>query len=136
MAPVVVVVAAVIERRGRFLVARRLRGTHLEGCWEFPGGKCDPGESLEDALRRELREELDVGAAVGSEILAVSHDYGDRTIELHFFACALDGEPRARLGQELQWVGRDRLDALSFPPADEALIRLLRSGPPSEPTRG
>ena len=53
-----IVVAAVIEQDGRFLVARRLRGTHLGGYWEFPGGKIGDGEALEDALRREIREEL------------------------------------------------------------------------------
>ncbi len=60
-----VVTAAVIERGGRYLVTRRQKGVHLEGLWEFPGGKCDAGESLADCLRRELREELGVDAAVG-----------------------------------------------------------------------
>jgi 8-oxo-dGTP diphosphatase len=70
----VVVTAAVIERGGRLLVTRRLRGTHLEGYWEFPGGKCDAGESLEACLARELREELAVDARIGSRILKTSHD--------------------------------------------------------------
>jgi 8-oxo-dGTP diphosphatase len=124
---VVVVTAAVIERGGAFLVTRRLAGTHLEGCWEFPGGKCDPGESLHDCLVREIAEELDCGVDVGREIFSVSHDYPERTVELHFFACVLQGLPRARLGQEMQWVPRDGLRSLAFPPADEALIRLLES---------
>ena len=66
----VVVTAAVIERDGRFLVTKRQRGVHLEGLWEFPGGKCDAGEDLRACLRRELKEELAVSARIGEEILA------------------------------------------------------------------
>src|SRR5262249_23611980 len=83
-APVILVVtAAVIERHGAYLVTRRQRGVHLEGYWEFPGGKCEPGESLGDCLRRELQEELGVDAIVADEIFTVTHDYPDRSVELH-----------------------------------------------------
>jgi 8-oxo-dGTP diphosphatase len=123
----VVVTAAVIEREGTFLVTRRPAGTHLEGCWEFPGGKCDASESLHDCLVREIAEELDCRVDVGREIFTVSHDYADRTVELHFFACVLDGAPRPLIGQEMQWVRREALRSLAFPPADEALIRLLEA---------
>src|SRR2546425_8077776 len=87
----IIVTAAVIERDGCFLVTRRQKGVHLEGCWEFPGGKCDAGESLAACLARELREELDVDARVGVEVFTTSHSYPDRTVELHFFQCALQG---------------------------------------------
>src|SRR5947207_326461 len=63
--PPVVVTAAIVERGGRFLLTRRQKGVHLEGFWEFPGGKCDAGETLDACLRRELREELAVDASVG-----------------------------------------------------------------------
>jgi 8-oxo-dGTP diphosphatase len=122
-----VVAAAVIERAGAFLVTRRLAGTHLEGCWEFPGGKCDDGESHAECLVRELREELDAGIRIGAELLAVSHAYPDRLVELHFFSCELTSEPRALLGQEMQWVRRADLGSLVFPAADADLIRLLTS---------
>ncbi|HUR35314.1 MAG TPA: (deoxy)nucleoside triphosphate pyrophosphohydrolase [Vicinamibacterales bacterium] len=125
----VVVAAAVIERDGAFLVTKRLDGTHLGGAWEFPGGKCEPGEPLDACLWREIREELGVRCAVGEEMLAVSHDYADRRIELHFFECALLGEPEPQLGQEMQWVPRARLRDLEFPPADEALIARLSGNP-------
>ena len=121
----VVVCAAVVEREGRFFVARRHDGTHLEGYWEFPGGKCEPGETDEGCLAREMREELGVEARVGPLLLSVSHAYPDRVVELHFYACEMSGAPRALLGQEMRWVSRDELRALLFPPADAELIELL-----------
>ena len=122
----IVVTAAVIDRDGRLLVTRRLKGVHLEGYWEFPGGKCDAGESLEACLARELREELDVEALVGEEVFVTTHAYADRSVELHFFRCDLQGEPRPLLGQEMRWAPREELATLEFPPADAELIRLLR----------
>ena len=121
-----VVTAAVIEHDGRVLVTRRPRGVHLEGLWEFPGGKCGDGEPLERCLARELREELDVDARIGSRIFSTTHRYEDRSVELHFFVCELLGEPRAMLGQEMKWVARAELSSLEFPPADAALIAKLR----------
>ena len=123
--PHLVVTAAVIERGGTYLLARRQAGVHLEGYWEFPGGKCEPGESLADCLRRELREELGTDADIGTELLAVTHEYPDRSVELHFIACTLHGEPRPLLGQQMRWVARPDLRALKFPPADDELIDLL-----------
>jgi mutator protein MutT len=120
-----IVTAAVIEQDGRYLVTRRQRGVHLEGYWEFPGGKCEPGESLADCLRRELQEELGTDAAVGEEIFTVTHDYAEKTVELHFLACRLTGEPAPRLGQEMRWVPREQLKSLKFPPADDGLITVL-----------
>lgn len=121
----VLVVAAVVEREGRFLLTRRLEGTHLAGTWEFPGGKCDAGESHEECLRREMREELAVEVTIGARLLEVTHDYGDRTVELHFYRCSLAGEPAPQLGQEMLWAEREALRSLEFPPADAELIELL-----------
>ena len=121
----IVVTAAVIERDGCFLVTRRQQGVHLEGYWEFPGGKCDDGETLTACLARELREELDVAARIGSEIYTVTHTYPERSIELHFFQCDLAGDPRPQIGQEMQWVTREALASLEFPPADAELIATL-----------
>jgi mutator protein MutT len=126
--PRLIVAAGVIERDGAFLVTRRLKGTHLEGHWEFPGGKCEEGESLDACLRRELREELDVDAVVRREILAVMHDYPERSIALHFFECDLTSDPRPQLGQEMKWVARAELRTLQLPPADAELIDLLNRG--------
>lgn len=121
----IIVTAAVIRRGDAFLVTRRQAGVHLEGYWEFPGGKCDAGESLEDCLAREIREELDVEVRVGTELLSCAHDYPERVVELHFFACEMAGKPSAKLGQEMRWVPQGELHLLPFPPADDALIDLL-----------
>ena len=125
----IVVTAAVVERDGAFLVTRRLKGTHLAGTWEFPGGKCEPGEPLEACLWREIREELGARCSVGSEIFSITHDYTERRIELHFYACTLLDDPVPLLGQEMRWVPRNQLTELDFPPADDELIRKLAAGP-------
>jgi mutator protein MutT len=117
--------AAVIERDGRFLVTRRLEGTHLSGYWEFPGGKCDPGETPEACLARELREELGIDAQIGNEIVVTEHTYPERTVRLHFRRCEITGEPRPLLNQEMRWVSRDEMRTLPFPDADRKLIELL-----------
>jgi 8-oxo-dGTP diphosphatase len=124
---VVVVLAAIIERDGSLLVTRRLQGTHLAGLWEFPGGKCEPGESHEACLRRELEEELGIEAVVGEEIYSTEHAYPERTIRLHFRLCAAAADPVPRLGQEMRWMTRAELDPADFPPADAELIGRLRS---------
>jgi 8-oxo-dGTP diphosphatase len=127
-AAVVVVVAAVIEEDGRLLVARRLKGTHLAGLWEFPGGKCEPGEPHEACLARELAEELGVGSTIGDELLVTEHAYPERRVRLHFRHATLNGEPRPLLGQELRWIPRGDLGQLAFPAADRELIELLTVG--------
>ena len=123
-----IVAAALVERGGRILITRRQPGVHLEGHWEFPGGKCDPDETLDRCLMRELMEELAVAARVGEEVFVTSHDYPDRRVELHFFRCTIEGEPAPQLGQDMRWVTRQELKTLAFPPADGELIeRLTRS---------
>ena len=121
----IAVVAAVIEHDGRFLVTRRQDGVHLAGLWEFPGGKIADGESHTAALRREMLEELDTDVKVRELVLECSHSYPDRTVTLFFYRCDLLGVPRPMIGQEMEWVRRDELTALMFPPADDELIRML-----------
>jgi mutator protein MutT len=128
MTSTIVVTAAVVQRDDCYLVTRRQPGVHLEGCWEFPGGKCNAGESLAACLARELREELNVHAHIGAELHVVTHRYADREVELHFFECLLSRDPEPQLGQQMRWVRRDELQVLEFPPADAELIRLLAQG--------
>ncbi|NOT45143.1 MAG: (deoxy)nucleoside triphosphate pyrophosphohydrolase [Acidobacteria bacterium] len=121
----VVVVAAVVGQGTRLLVTCRPSGVHLEGYWEFPGGKVHPGETHAEALDREMREELDAGVEVLDLILETRHEYPDRVLVLCFYRCRLLGTPRPLLGQELRWVERDDLGSLRFPPADDLLIARL-----------
>ena len=127
MAERIVVVAAVIERNGEFLVARRLKGTHLAGYWEFPGGKVHDGESHEQALQREIVEELNTSVAGLQKIFHTSHAYPERTIDLHFYRGRLTGTPEPVLGQELRWITRREFASLEFPAADAELIAVLIS---------
>jgi 8-oxo-dGTP diphosphatase len=121
----IVVVAAVIERDGAFLLTLRPEGTHLAGHWEFPGGKVHVSETHAEALRRELFEELDIAAEVGEVLHTVTHAYPEKAVELHFYRCSFRGEPKPMVGQEMRWVPREELETLAFPEADAALIRLL-----------
>lgn len=123
----IVVVAAIVELDDRFLVTRRQAGVHLEGLWEFPGGKLHDGESHVDALRREMREELDADVDVRDLVLHTTHAYPEKTVALYFYRCTLREPPRPLLGQQMEWVSRLELASLRFPAADEELIRLLTS---------
>lgn len=125
MSTPVIVLAAVIERDGHFLLTRRLKGTHLAGTWEFPGGKCEPDESHEACLTRELVEELAVSATIGDEIFTTEHPYPERTVRLHFRRVTLLSEPSPQLGQQMRWIAREALRSLELPEADRGLVELL-----------
>jgi len=125
------VVAAVIERGGRLLITRRPRGTHLAGLWEFPGGKPRAGETADQALRREIDEELGAFVLVGEPVETVDWEYPDKRVRITFFRCAIEGEPRALEGQELAWVAPAELAGYEFPAADAVLIERLKGGTPT-----
>jgi 8-oxo-dGTP diphosphatase len=120
-----VVVAAIIERDGSFLVTLRPDGTHLAGHWEFPGGKVHAHETHVEALRREVFEELDCVVDVGELAHTVTHAYPEKTVQLFFYRCGLTGEPKPMLGQGMRWVPKRELPQLPFPEADKALIAQL-----------
>ena len=114
------------DEAGRVLVSRRPEGRDLAGRWEFPGGKIDPGETAEDALRRELAEELDIRIGRHRPLVSVRHKYRDKIVRLRLFEIhSFDGTARGVEGQLLRWVETDELRSLDMPPADRALIRLL-----------
>jgi 8-oxo-dGTP diphosphatase len=125
---VVEVVAALIQDdKGRYLITRRRGGSHLAGMWEFPGGKREPGESLEEALRRELIEELSATFSVGEKVETVTWPYAERTVVLHFYRCRFESGTIEPLEQQaMEWVEPARLAELEFPPADRELIARLR----------
>ncbi|PYS55464.1 MAG: 8-oxo-dGTP diphosphatase MutT [Acidobacteria bacterium] len=124
---IVDVVAAVIRDNGKILITQRFDHVHLPGLWEFPGGKVEAGESLEAALKREIREELGLEIAVEDEIFTIEHEYPTKTVRLHFFNCSIiEGDPQPIEVADLRWVRPAELGQFEFPPADAGLIRILR----------
>ncbi len=125
------VVAALIQHEGKLLVCQRRRGSRLELMWEFPGGKTEPGETFEEALARELREELDVTATIGPEKYRVQHAYSKtgEPMEIIFFAAsaAPDGVRNLEF-ERIEWRAPESLTELSFLPADLGLVEKLASG--------
>lgn len=120
-----VVACALIDADRRVLIAQRPEGKPLAGLWEFPGGKVDPGERPEDALIRELREELgiDVREACLAPLTFASHAYDHFHLLMPLYVCRRwDGVIAAREGQALKWVRANRLRDYPMPPADAPLI--------------
>ena len=115
------VVAAVIQRDGRYLVGRRPPDKRHGGLWEFPGGKVDAGESMLDAIRRELIEELAVSTSHIGRTLFSSRD-GDTPFVIHFVEVEIEGEPVPHEHTEVAWVTPSELGALSLAPADAAFV--------------
>ena len=126
---VIEVIAALIrDDQGRYLITQRRQGSHLEGLWEFPGGKLEAGETPEVGLRRELEEELTATFEVGALVETIHWEYPDRTIVLRFYRCRhLSGPIAPREGQAMAWAAPAQLADYKFPPADAALIQRLKS---------
>ncbi|MCC5870818.1 MAG: (deoxy)nucleoside triphosphate pyrophosphohydrolase [Gammaproteobacteria bacterium] len=123
------VVCAVVMDGAQILLARRAEGEHLAGLWELPGGKVEPGESLADALTRELMEELGVGARVGAELTRSIHHYERGSIELIALATQLDGGiTRLSVHDAVQWYSADELAGLPIAPADIPLLDVILAG--------
>jgi len=123
------VVAAIIWQPGKdhkFLISKRQKGKHLEGFWELPGGKIEPGESRRQALDRELREEIDIVPVKARGFKQVSHQYEDRNILLDVWEVAsYKGKVSAREDQELRWIAIDELGRYQFPEADIPVIQAI-----------
>jgi mutator protein MutT len=118
---------ALIWRDGKLLIARRLPKTHLANFWEFPGGKSEDDETLEECLVREVREELGVEVKVTAAREVIEYVYPERTVILHPFDCLIiAGEPQALGCQEWRWVEPNQLSQFEFPPANVTLIERLR----------
>ncbi len=121
-----VVAAAITDPGGRVLLARRTEGRDLAGLWEFPGGKREPGESPEQALVRELREELGIEITVGAPLIAVSQAYPHKRLRLDVrHVTAWRGTPRGHEGQALAWVPQHKLASYAMPPADRPVVAAL-----------
>lgn len=121
------VAAGIIWENGRFLAALRPEGKPRAGYWEFPGGKQEPGESMEGTLCRELREELGIEVGKALPWRVVQHEYPELRVELHFFHVPeFSGKPTAHDGQALRWMTPAEAVRLNFLPADRELLPVLR----------
>src|ERR1700757_2928412 len=122
-----VVAAALYDAQGRILIAQRPPGKHMAGRWEFPGGKVAPGESEEQALIRELREELGVEVSVSRHLMRLTHSYDDRDVELSMWIVeGFSGEPQSLDGQRLKWVQPARLGYEDILEADRPFVEAVR----------
>ena len=129
MKTLLVSAVALIDPEGRILLAQRPPGKSLAGLWEFPGGKVEPGETPEQALIRELKEEIgiDTWSSCLAPLTFASHSYPDFHLLMPLFACRRwDGIPSPREGQTLAWVRPSALRDYPMPPADLPLIPSLR----------
>ena len=127
------VVAALIWDGNRFLACQRPAHKARGLLWEFVGGKVEPGETLQDALIRECREELDITVAVGSVFMDVTHEYPDLTVHLTLFhASIVSGEPKCIEHNALAWITTPEIDNLEFCPADVDILKKLKEYDPMQ----
>ena len=120
------VAAAVIEKDGKILIAQRSLKDVFGGLWEFPGGKVEPGETLEEALKRELYEELEIVAEIGSFLCTSLFVYKNRNMEMNVFnIISFTGELCCHVHQDIRWVTREELRDYSFTQPDYPIIKLL-----------
>ncbi len=123
------VVAALIRDAGMVLLSQRKPGKHLGLSWEFPGGKVEAGETDEQALVRELQEELGVQVAVGTRCFETRHNYGSREMHLLVYRCKIvAGTPQALDVNAVEWVRETAVKERAFLPADEPLVHGLANG--------
>ena len=133
MESIIDVCAAVVLRNDRLLLATRAPGSHLEGKWEFPGGKLKDGESLAACIERELAEELRLDAHCVGELFCLDYEYPEKRIRLHFMLCGIENEPVPADGQSTGWFNAQEALALDLAPADaEALAKLKRASEGSD----
>jgi 8-oxo-dGTP diphosphatase len=128
----VIVAAGIVIEGGKVLLSRRKQGTHLEGLWEFPGGKVEPGEDPRVALARELEEELGIHTTVGEIVDVTFHRYEDAAkavLLLFFIARRTEGSPAPSAVDvaEVAWFDASALDPAKFPPADVAVLAKVRA---------
>lgn len=121
------VVAALIWQNNRFLVCQRPAHKARGLLWEFVGGKVEKGESREEALIRECKEELDVAVSVGDIFMEVIHVYPDIRVHLTIFNAKIsDGAPKRLEHNDIRWITVDEIDELQFCPADEEILQELK----------
>jgi len=119
------VVAGICIRDGEILLSERPPGSHLEGYWEFAGGKLNPGESPRAALDREWREELAVTISEAREWTFIYEEFEEKSVLLLFFFVEFDGEAKPQEGQRISWVSKEEALSMKLGPADARALRRL-----------
>lgn len=126
MPQVVEVVAALIRKDDKFLICQRPAHKARGLMWEFVGGKEEKGESKQDALKRECREELNIGISVGEKFSEVTHEYTDITVHLTLFNAAIsEGEPQILEHNAIKWITPAEIPEYAFCPADKIFLDLI-----------
>lgn len=123
-----VAAAIIVNEKGQFLIGRRKKGKSQEGLWEFPGGKLEEGESVEDCLRRELREEMNIEIEPQEPYGVSEYDYGPFQVRLHACKAAfIRGEFRLTDHDEIRWASSRELGGCAFAPADLPFVARLEA---------
>lgn len=121
-----IAVAVIVNQIGEILISQRRNNSHLGGYWEFPGGKIESGETVEEGLQRELTEELGIRAIQMRPLIRIPHSYSERNLFLDVWMVdKFDGEPSGQEGQPIKYVSQKSLNDFSFPEANMAIIRAL-----------
>jgi A/G-specific adenine glycosylase len=121
-------VAVIRNDKGEILIDRRPENGLLGGLWEFPGGKIEPGETVQECIKREIQEELGIAIAVENPVITIDHAYTHFKVTLNVYYCRhLSGEPQAIECQEIRWVTLDEIDQYPFPKANSRIIEALRA---------
>ena len=126
--PHIRVVAAEIERDGRYLITQRRPEASMPLLWEFPGGRVEPGETDAQALARELMEEMGIAVEVGRLSLHLSHEYEGYTLDLVVYRATTADDPRRIRVHDFRWVRAEEFDQYDFPSADQRTIDALLDG--------
>ena len=124
---VIEVVAAIIYKNGAYLATQRGYG-EFEGMWEFPGGKIEPGESRESAIKREIQEELGIDITIDKFLCTTDYDYPSFHLTMHCYLCSVESvEIELREHKSARWLTADLLDSVEWLPADLEVVELLKS---------
>ena len=120
-------VAVINNQQGKILIDRRKQQGEMGGLWEFPGGKIEPGETIEECIKREIKEELDIEIIVGDRLTTITHAYQTFNVTLYVHDCEyLSGEPQAIECEEIHWVKPAQMNQYQFPSANIQIINLLQ----------
>ena len=120
-------VAVINNKQGKILIDRRKEKGEMGGLWEFPGGKIEVGETIEECIKREIKEELDIEIRVGDRLTTITHSYKTFNVTLHVHNCQhLSGQPQPLECEEIRWVEAAQMNQYQFPAANTQIIHLLQ----------